>query len=706
MIGAGKGVRARTIGGRIIALCLLLLSLASCDQPADHESAGDPEGAERERIARFWQAFQEATRHRASGDFLAARDAYRAALAWQPEHEESLFYLGNCLLELGDPVGARDVYLRLIDLNPRSQRAFGQLGLVLQSSFPPGVLDLEGAEQAFRKTAELQPEEPGPYLRLGTLALRRGDLARALEHFSRAAGFGHPDGWFRKAVLEYRLGRPAAALESIRHIFETLEREAAIRRRGGVSEGDRPGSRPSTAPGSGESVRFHPPVQWDAAALQATLLLHRMAAGGNGEAARLLEQVGRPGSGAAAGGWRRLQVFPEPAECAEPFLETSAAADLDGDGRLEVVVLCAAPAQGEGEARGRRRTSLVAVWKMDRVGGARLLRRESLPPPGEAAWSGVWSRLKRVRSSAGEAESLLALGQGEGGYVPFLVRRAAENGKPDSRGSLLWEPLGGEGSPGIWRDACIADLDGDGRDDIIALRRADGTYRLVVYWNRAKTVPTEWLLGADESGPPVYVTAAELDGRPGRDLLVGYWNAPPAVYLNQGGGRFAVGPLTDSLRLGRRWGRPHWLDWDGDGDSDLLLFPEVSPGVSALSLLHPEIAVPRPHCPVLVRNEGGRLAEPEAIPGLQLAIRPGGIWSADFDGDDKVDLLVRGGDPDDPVVQEPARLSLRRGDGFGEPQVLPALGKVCGSDVLVEDLDGDGRVEIVSPVGGWVLRRR
>ncbi|GAB4249107.1 MAG: hypothetical protein Kow00109_25170 [Acidobacteriota bacterium] len=684
----------------------LILGGTACERSPESGTTEAATSAEKAKLARFWQAFQEATRRRGAGEWAAARDAYRAALELQPDHEESLFYLGNCLLELGDLEGAREIFERLVQRNPRSQRAFGQLGLLLQSSFPPGVLDLQRAAEAFQVTAQLQPEEPGPHLRLGTIALRRGEWTVALEHFSQAAGFGQPDGWYRKAVVEYLLGRHEEALASIRHILEIQEREAAIRRRGAVSEGDRRVKVPSGGGTPAGREEFHPPVQWDAAALQATLLLQELAAGGNANAAKLLDERGVAKPQRLSRNWRRRQVFLPAGACAQGAPAASEAADLDGDGRLEVVVLCSGTPTSERNAPGGAAIPAeVAVWRPGEAGPWKLRLRAKLPAAESCKAAESECELKRLRGPEGQPESLLLLRMADGGYEPYRLELKL-TGVEGGREVVTWTRIGGGDGAATWRDACVADLDGDGSDDVAALERRDGAYQLAIYWRREGAAPAQWPLESGAKSPPVYLSAAELDGLAGWDLLVSYWYASPQVFLNRGGGRFATEPLDGTLSFGRRWGRPHWLDWDGDGDSDLLLFPSVSPGLSALSILLPETPVPMPHCPVIMKNEAGRFGSPEPIPGLAVAIRADRVWFADFDGDGRQDLLLLGGDADDPALREPARFYRRTASGLAGPDFLPALGEVGGRELLVADLTGDGRAEIVSPLDRWALEHR
>ena len=153
---------------------------------------------------------------RTGSNWKEAIPRYRAALEIDPRHEESLYYLGTCLLESGRYEDARESYERLTQLNPRSQRALTQLGQLLSSRLPGAPRpDFQRAQSLFERNAEINPEESGPFLRLGFLALKRGDLQRASDHFQTAAGFRSPQGAFMAGYIQYlkgdRKGRSASS---------------------------------------------------------------------------------------------------------------------------------------------------------------------------------------------------------------------------------------------------------------------------------------------------------------------------------------------------------------------------------------------------------------------------------------------------------------------------------------------------------------
>jgi Flp pilus assembly protein TadD len=139
---------------------------------------------ERQRVRDFWTSYREATQERVAGQRELAAASYRKALAFDPKHEDVLYYLGNVLFDLDSLDAARRMFARLVEVNPRSARGHARLGVVYLCSPTLGPVRVDDAEQEFRAAADLNREETGPYVRLAEVALLRGDArgaTRALE---------------------------------------------------------------------------------------------------------------------------------------------------------------------------------------------------------------------------------------------------------------------------------------------------------------------------------------------------------------------------------------------------------------------------------------------------------------------------------------------------------------------------------------------
>jgi tetratricopeptide (TPR) repeat protein len=147
-----------------------------------------PGGArDRAAIVRFWRAFQQATVLRMKRDFTAAEAAYREALAIDPAHEDSLYYLGQVLAETGRPDEARDQFRHLVAVNPHSARGHLALGALLSSPDSGVTANLEEAETHLRRAHDINGEETGPLVRLGEVLIVRGEAGEARRWLEDAA---------------------------------------------------------------------------------------------------------------------------------------------------------------------------------------------------------------------------------------------------------------------------------------------------------------------------------------------------------------------------------------------------------------------------------------------------------------------------------------------------------------------------------------
>ncbi|MGA7304467.1 MAG: tetratricopeptide repeat protein, partial [Rhodothermales bacterium] len=189
-------------------MLIAVTSIGCRDQDRGHGSAAAEDSlavAERRRVHDFWSDFREATQLRLDGDFEAAREAYGRALENNPEHEDALYYLGNVNLELGNWEDARALWQRLVEVNPSSARAFSQLGSLALCRPEIPAFDLAAARSAFESAHRLNPEETGPTLRLGQVALLEKRTAEAADLFDAVTGsnFTSMEAYYLKAYTEW-----------------------------------------------------------------------------------------------------------------------------------------------------------------------------------------------------------------------------------------------------------------------------------------------------------------------------------------------------------------------------------------------------------------------------------------------------------------------------------------------------------------------
>ena len=208
--------------------------IAEMHAGARAERAHEARPLSREETVEFWsheRAGMDAMKR--EGEIGKAAEQFRAALAFNPNHEDSLYYLANCLVAQDDVAGALAQLRRLAEINPMSHRAWQRTGVLLAATH-----DLAGAEEALSRAARINPEETGTLLLLAEVALARRDLALAdhrLELALRTNG--------RAVGALYLRAYIAARNRNLPESTRLLERAQAARGpdwkpKGSVAEGD------------------------------------------------------------------------------------------------------------------------------------------------------------------------------------------------------------------------------------------------------------------------------------------------------------------------------------------------------------------------------------------------------------------------------------------------------------------------------------
>lgn len=217
--------------------------------PAGTETPASESAATRTAVRQFWETYRRASDFRTEARWAEARQAYRQALALDPQHEDALYYLGNVELELGNYRGAADAWERLVALNPASARGHSRLGDLYACPEPGAPRDLARAEAEFRRALELNREETGPLLHLGELALIRGDPEAAAPAFAAviASNPRSIEAHLFEGYLSWKRGRTALALERFRRAVELAHSPPPVQPAPGEGDTKR-GSAPATAP--------------------------------------------------------------------------------------------------------------------------------------------------------------------------------------------------------------------------------------------------------------------------------------------------------------------------------------------------------------------------------------------------------------------------------------------------------------------------
>lgn len=190
--------------------------------PANLARANPSVQLDRAGLVQFWEkqhaAMDAMKRER---DFAKAAQLFRDALAMNPGHEDSHYYLANCLAALNDIPSAIAELDALARINPQNHRAFQRKGELLAAS-ASSRSQLELARQALDAALHLNSEETGTLVLLGQVALAQGDLANAEQRFARAcqANPRAVNVWFLRSYIAWKqrdLGRASVMLDTARN---------------------------------------------------------------------------------------------------------------------------------------------------------------------------------------------------------------------------------------------------------------------------------------------------------------------------------------------------------------------------------------------------------------------------------------------------------------------------------------------------------
>jgi len=189
--------------------------------PAALDQANPSVQLDRAGLAQFWEkqhaAMDAMKRER---NFAKAAQLFREALAMNPGHEDSHYYLANCLAALNDIPGAIAELDALARINPQNHRAFQRKGELLAAS-ASSRSQLEPARRALDAALHLNSEETGTLVLLGQVALAQGDFATAEQRFAHACQ-ANPRAvsvWFLRSYIAWKqrdLQKASAMLDTAR----------------------------------------------------------------------------------------------------------------------------------------------------------------------------------------------------------------------------------------------------------------------------------------------------------------------------------------------------------------------------------------------------------------------------------------------------------------------------------------------------------
>lgn len=638
--------RTATWLAAVFLVCVALITVARFRSAAGAQASSGVNQAERDRVATFWATYDRAGALRSKGECESAAELYREALQLNPSHEDSLYYLGSCLYELGEYAEAEQQLRSLIALDPESGRAYGQLGRLLSVPAPGAPHDLPAARQAFERELQIYTEQAGPLLELGGLELNQGNLVRAEQDFQSATRLGSAEAEFLLGYTFFLEGRSAEAARNFDKVLTKYRADHKLATKGVLSEGD-------VLPDPDK-----PLTALQRAALKSMLLSYWNKHRGEGLGAdagllRVHEQV--PGNAQV-----QLKV-----ETGVRAGGRAAWADFAADGHPGVAV---------GGAN-----FVLYRWQQGKYADVtRAAGLAGIHDVGEPYWVDLRGTgrpdLYLLRPGlSGGGQSLLYRNQGDGTFRDVTEETGLAGKRSTTR-------------------ACFGNFSGGKRLDLLEVGTAGNGSSVRLFRNTgSRFVDVTASSGLASSITAVDCAVADYDGDGKPDLFLQFWRRPARLFRNQGEGKFEdVTQRAGLAGLDAQGYSSIFFDYDRDGRPDLLVTSQAMLEQEARWLLQPETGT---KCSTarLFHNQGDRtFREVTREAGLSGCYGTMQAVAADFDGDGWSDLLLVSGGLD--AQQLGPSVLLRNGRGKFAPWAdLPGPGmpaNYLGAAVSPDGNDG------------------
>jgi tetratricopeptide (TPR) repeat protein len=187
----------------------------------EHSAAQAPAGAAPESLSALFK--QALTAHQ-QGRLAEAAALYEAILTLDPQHADSLHYLGLIAAQQQDHQRALALIDSALRSKPKDHAAHSNRGIVLSS-----LGRKSEALESFEAALTLKPDYAEAAHNRGVVLAELGRFDEALSSYERALRINPPyaDAWYQRGRVLYALQRHAEALESFERAFSLKPAHAA-----------------------------------------------------------------------------------------------------------------------------------------------------------------------------------------------------------------------------------------------------------------------------------------------------------------------------------------------------------------------------------------------------------------------------------------------------------------------------------------------
>ena len=203
-------------------LAALRRLLGSVAEEADLKVDGDVVTVTLKEVSRIYvdeadRLYGKAGMRANNGEFEKAAAIYRRVIEMNPSRHDARRDLAMVLVELGDAEEAKNLLLDVLKANPRDVASL----VILGNHYAKAESDLDTAERFFRRSIEIDPENPNAHNSLAGMLCEKGANDEALAEFDAALRLrpGFPQPRYGMAMVFLAQGRLLEAKQAMEKMF-------------------------------------------------------------------------------------------------------------------------------------------------------------------------------------------------------------------------------------------------------------------------------------------------------------------------------------------------------------------------------------------------------------------------------------------------------------------------------------------------------